>query len=182
MISTVHGRRFFSPLPPQSSTSSLKCRIARPPVAARVLAWFRSAGEGGALVEMALVMPIMFAIFTGIFTLGMYSNQKLELTEAVSVGGRLLAVERGQNNPCSLVAAAMYAAAPNLSSTTMTITFDLNGVSTGASCPGSGGAANPNLISGDNAEITATYPCNLNFYNRNMGTCTLSSSITEIVQ
>jgi Flp pilus assembly protein TadG len=142
-----------------------------------------SRSEGGALVEMALSLPIVLLLMTGIFTFSMATNQKLELTEAVTNGGRTLAVDRGDTDPCKTVANAIYAAAPGLSSTNITLTFVLGSTTTnGATCAGTGGAANANLVSGGNAEIIASYPCSLIVYGKNFGACTLSSQITEIVQ
>jgi Flp pilus assembly protein TadG len=180
----LNGLQFSSSLPKPK-----KLRIPRifhrggNAMAARLRAWLRSSSAGGALVEMALVMPIMFLILTGIFSFGIATNQKMELTEAVNVGGSLLAVSRGQPDPCSVVATAVDNAAPSLKSSNITFSFDLNGVTTsGTSCPGTGGAANPNLVGNKNAELTLTYPCVLSVYGKNFGTCTLTSQITEVVQ
>ena len=159
-------------------------------MAARLRAWLRSGSAGGALVEMALVMPIMFLILTSIFTFSIATNHKLTLTEADTIGGNLLAVQRGQPNPCANVQAAVAAAAPSLAASSISMTFVMNGVTTtgtaasgGVTCPGASGAANPTLITGDPASLTLTYPCSLIVYGKNMlPSCTLTSQITEIVQ
>jgi hypothetical protein len=152
-------------------------------IRSRMRAWSRSGSEGNALVEMALALPVMLVLMTSIFAFALVTNQKLILTEAVSTGGRVLAVDRGDIDPCKTTANAIYAAAPGLTPGSFTLSFSLNGgTPTGATCPGMGNTPNPNLISGDNAEITAQYPCSLIVYGKNWGTCTLQSQITEVVQ
>lgn len=142
--------------------------------------------EGSAIAELAFGLPILCMILTGIFCFSVALYQKLQLAEAVSVGGRYLAVDRGDTDPCASAASKIYAAAPGLKQSSLTLTFSLNGVSSGASCPGSGGAANANMVSGDNAEIDASYPCTLKFFNAfgtNTSTaCTIKASVVEIVQ
>jgi Flp pilus assembly protein TadG len=149
---------------------------------ARIRSLRGSGTKGSALVEMALSLPFMLLIMTGIFSFSVALHQKLELAEAVSNGGRVLAVDRGDTNPCSTAAAAIYAAAPTLAQSRFTLTFVLNGISTGASCAGPGGGANANLVTGGNANVTASYPCVIGVYNFGFPNCTLTSQLTEIVQ
>src|SRR5580700_6007189 len=70
--------------------------------------------HGGALVEMALVMPVMLAMLTSIFSFSVVLYQKLQLGEAVSNAGRVMALERGDTDPCATTASSIYAAAPAL--------------------------------------------------------------------
>ena len=70
-----------------------------------------SSEHGGALVEIAVAMPILMVMLTGIFSFSIALYQKLQLSEAVSNGGRYLATARGQTDPCSLTTSAIYAAA-----------------------------------------------------------------------
>jgi Flp pilus assembly protein TadG len=155
-------------------------------LAARVRALLRT--EGSSLVEMALTLPVVLIIMTGIFAFSIALNQRLQLTEAVSSAGRVLAVDRGDTDPCTTASNAIYAAAPGLAKANLTISFTLNGVATTGTkgtttaCPGTGGAANANMVSGDNGVINATYPCTLIWYKTNFGACTLTSQITEQIQ
>jgi Flp pilus assembly protein TadG len=152
---------------------------------------FRDSGtQGSALVEMALSLPIMLTVMTGIFSFSLALCQKLELAEAVSNGGRILAVDRGDPNPCSKVTNAIYAGAPTLIQGKMSLTFVLNGVTssvqngtwTGTSCAGTGGLANTNMVQGGNAQITATYPCVISVFRFAYPNCTLTQQLTEVVQ
>src|SRR6266702_4076271 len=98
----------------------------------RLAQWLsrRASGEqGSALVEMALVTPIILLLMTGMFSVSMVTYQKLELAEAVSAGARYLAVDRGDSDPCATVANVVYGAAPGLSKTKMSLSFVLNGTS-----------------------------------------------------
>ncbi len=142
--------------------------------------------QGSAVVEMALGLPLIFLIFTGIFWFSIALYQKLQLAEAVSVGGRYLAIDRGDTNPCSSAASQIYNAAPGLTQSNLTLTFTINGVPTGASCPGVSGAANANMVAGANAEIHASYPCTLIFFSAYGSspstTCNVKAAVVEVIQ
>ena len=56
-----------------------------------LLRLLRVADEGGALVEFAMVLPMLMLFMTGIATFGIVLNQYSTLTEATNVAGRYLA-------------------------------------------------------------------------------------------
>ena len=173
----------WAPVQAENCTSTLSWMGSRKrSILARIGLLRGSGTRGSALVEMALSLPIMLGIMTGIFSFSIALYQKLELAEAVSNGGRVLAVDRGDSDPCDTTAKAIYAAAPTLNSSGITLNFVLNGVSSGASCPGSGGGANPNLVAGESATVSATYTCSINIYGYSYPGCTLGTQITETVQ
>jgi Flp pilus assembly protein TadG len=136
---------------------------------------------------------------TGIFTLAIALHDYLELTDAVSIGARRLAISRGQTtDPCATTATAVDQASPFLKSASITFTFVLNcnasspcggsnGTTySGASCSSSStttGAAG-NLVQGSAAQITATYPCTLSVYGSAnlLPNCTMTAQMTELVQ
>jgi Flp pilus assembly protein TadG len=142
---------------------------------------------GQSLLEFALVLPVLLLIVTGITTFGIALNNYIILTNSVSVGARLLSISRGQTtNPCSDAATAIQGAAPTLIPGNLTYSFVLNGTSyPGASCSSSdaySGAAG-NLQTGKPAQITVSYPCNLQVFGINYApTCNLQAQITELVQ
>lgn len=142
--------------------------------------------QGSAIVELAFGLPILLLILTGIFWFSIALYQKLQLAEAISVGGRYLAVDRGDTDPCASAASKIYAAAPGLTQSNLTLNFTINGVPTGASCPGGSGAANGNMVSGANAQISASYPCTLVFfkaYGSSPSTvCDIKAAVVEVVQ
>lgn len=143
--------------------------------------------EGNALVEMALVIPILMLIVTALFAFGIGLNNYLELTDAVSIAARQMAISRGQTtDPCAQAVTTIERAAPQLKPASLTFTFVLNGTSyPGTSCSSSTtttGAAG-NLVQGASAQMTVTYPCNLAVYGRNYApSCTLTAQTTELVQ
>jgi Flp pilus assembly protein TadG len=146
---------------------------------------FTEDSEGGALVEMAVTLPVIMAIMTGIFSFSMALYQKLQLSEAISNAGRLLATDRGDTDPCNTATNAFYAAAPGLAHGSLTLTYTLNGTSYGSgttTCPGSSGAANANMVSGGTAQLNATFACSLGVFRMKAMTCSLQQSITEVVQ
>src|SRR5579871_514988 len=103
------------------------------PTRARTVPRVMREDHGGALVEMALVMPLMLAMLTSIFSFSVVLYQKLQLGEAVSNAGRVMALERGDTDPCATTANAIYAAAPALAKSSMTLTFILGGTNTSGS-------------------------------------------------
>jgi Flp pilus assembly protein TadG len=144
-----------------------------------------SRNEGSALVEMGIALPVILVLMTGIFSFSVALYQKLQLAESVSNAGRILAVDRGDGDPCQTASTAVYAAAPGLSQGNISLTYVLGGVNYGAgvtSCPGAGGTANANMTAGGSAQIIATYPCSLQFYGVKYASCNMASQITEVVQ
>jgi len=136
--------------------------------------------QGGAIVETAITLPIILLLLTGIFSFSMALHEKLTLAEAVSNGGRVLASERGDTDPCSTTTNAIYAAAPSLSQSNMTISYTLNGVAVGSGVTSCSGTTN--MVSGQSAEITATYPVSISVYGKSFGSFPLTTQITETVQ
>lgn len=150
----------------------------------RLRSRLRSNQEGSAVIEMAVTLPLVMLIMTGIFSFSMSLYQKLQLAEAVSNAGHMLAVDRGDHDPCATATNAIYNAAPGLSRTSLTIAITLNGnPETSSSCPGSGTTSpNTDLAEGSNALIQVSYPSSLSVYGRNFGGFDLVSQVTEVVQ
>lgn len=148
---------------------------------------FIADSEGGTLVETAVTLPVVMLIMTGVFSFSIALYQKLQLAEAVTAGGRILAADRGDANPCQTVSTAIHAAAAGLTSSSITLTYTLNGTSQGSgttSCPGPGSPATANtyMVAGGAAQIFASYPCTLMVYGSKLTSCTLQTEIIEVVQ
>jgi Flp pilus assembly protein TadG len=144
--------------------------------------WIRSGkrADGGALVEMAVTLPLLLVIMTGVFSLSVAMYQKLMLTEAVSAGGRYLAADRGIDlDPCTATSALIKTAAPTLTGTSFSFNYTLNGVASGSTCSGTS-----NLVAGKSAQINVTYPCNIAWFGTTskFSGCTLGAQIVEEVQ
>jgi Flp pilus assembly protein TadG len=155
------------------STSETGPRAA----ARRCLARLRGE-EGGALVEIALTLPVMLAVLTGIFSFGIAFSNQLSLTQAVGTGAQLLQQSRNSTtDPCKDTLTAISNAAPNLTKANISLTLTLNGTSTTASsCAGS----QSNLVEGQPITVAATYPCNLQVYGvKFVSACQLAAQVTE---
>lgn len=143
--------------------------------------------RGTALIELAFTIPVLMLLFTGICSFGIYLEQDMQLTDAVNVAGKQLAISRGNaTDPCNLVYNMVTASAPLLNPASMTFTFSFNGNAysgtTCSSASNSTGAAG-NLIQGDPAMIDVQYPCNFTtWYGNLVPGCTIESKITEMVQ
>ena len=149
----------------------------------------RRGEQGQSLVEFALIAPMLLLLATGIMVFGQAMNNYLQLTNAVSIGARTLAVSAGVAlDPCAVGSTAIQNAAPRLKTANLTYSFTLNGVaynnqSTCSSSSTTTGAAG-NLASGTTVTVTATYPLNLAVFGKvfSQNNAVLSSSATELVQ
>jgi|SRR5579875_1699334 len=148
----------------------------------------RSRGcDGQSLVEFALTLPVLLLVVTGLMSFGIAVNNYLELTEAVSIGARKLAIDRSQTtDPCADASNAVIAATPLLKPANMTFKTTLSGTSyPGTSCSSSSassGAAG-NLVQGSTATLLVTYPCSLKVYGATLvSSCVLSAQTSELVQ
>jgi Flp pilus assembly protein TadG len=152
-----------------------------------VLDHLRNGNDGSALVEFAVVLPILLVLITGMFSFGIAINNFLTLTDATSIGARFLATDRGLNlDPCAASVAIVQGTAFGLTPASLSFTFVINGTTyTGVSCNSSSlttGAAG-NMMQGTSAQVTVTYPCVLGVYGKNyVPGCTLSAQTTEIIQ
>jgi hypothetical protein len=129
------------------------------------------------------MIPVMLFMLLGLMSICVYLNKELALTNATSISGEYLSLNRGAaSDPCAATISAFQNVAPFLSTNSATFTFKLNGVSYPAgttSC--TSGAAN--LVQGSPAILTVQYPCSLVTFLRDlMPNCQLTSQITEIVQ
>ena len=167
------------PAATKSIVKSDKCSRNR--FFATVKAFFYKDDRGGALVEMAVTLPIVLLLMTDIFSISMALYQKLELAEAVSAGGRFLATDRGDTDPCATTAAKVYAAAPTLSSANMTFSFAITGgtTTTTYATPSCSGAL---MTTGGTAQIRVSYPCSLSAYGMSFAACSLSNQVAEVIQ
>jgi Flp pilus assembly protein TadG len=157
----------------------------------RVRAFFKSDSEGSALVEMAVTLPLIMLVMTGIFSFSMALYQKLQLAEAVAAAGRQLAVDRGSHDPCADVMSAIYNGAPGLSQSVLSqgVVITINGTTEpSGTCPGSGTTgANTDLTQGAVAQIQVTYPITLSVVNiwgngKGFGGVNLFSQVAEVAQ
>jgi Flp pilus assembly protein TadG len=167
--------------------------------------------EGQALVELALVIPILLTVLFGIVQFGLLLNTYITVTDAARSGARQLALEQGNNDPCdpAVQVATTAGSAAGISTTMLTITF---ASPTGAAAPGdycltsgtsktpvtsawpstsypypagnsSATAANPGAeVQGDTATMTVTKPFLLQFFGFKFGKINLTASASDAVE
>jgi Flp pilus assembly protein TadG len=160
-------------------------------------AWLSSREDGNALVEFALVAPIMLMIMMGIVVIGSTMSNYVQLIEATSSAARGVAVARSNTlDPCNSFSSAVIQGAPLLNSSNMAFTLVLassSGSTLGTYGPTTGSltcssssytsGAPSYLQQGGSASVTVTYPCNLTIYGRNYWSgCTLQAQTTEMIQ
>jgi len=148
----------------------------------------RGADERGqALVEFALVLPVLLIVIIGILQFGVVYNHYIQLTNAADAGARLFSIERGQSNPCTDVVSQVDAAAATLKSSNVVVTLSAVNSPTatspstyssaaGGSCPWSSPGV---LVSGNPVTLTATYPFSLSLFGLSIISSNLSVSATE---
>ena len=151
--------------------------------------------RGQALLEFAYLLPILVTLILGVITFGIALNNYLEMTNGVAAGAQALSISRGQTtDPCKTVTGAAYPAAYNLTQSKILFTIAINvppggtGTSfgnlvTNAATPSCAGAS-ADMIQGDTATVTATYPCNLNVFGVNFApsTCKMTAQTAESIQ
>lgn len=141
--------------------------------------------RGQAAVEFALVLPLMLTVFVGVLLFGIAFDNDEALTFATSNSAQLLSMSRGQTtDPCQTVSQAVHSAAPQLKQSNILFTIVLNGntVANKTANPTCTAAAT-DMVSSTNAQITATYPCNINIFGLHPApSCTLAAQTTVLVQ
>lgn len=145
--------------------------------------------RGSAAVELALTIPILMIMVTGICSFGSFLQQYIELTDAVNVGALWLSVNRSNQDldPCNLAYTAVINAAPDLPLSGSNFKYNFNGnAESGSSCssPTSNSGAPSYMVEGTPVTVTVSnYPCSLGFWGTNLVPgCSLSVSMTEIMQ
>jgi Flp pilus assembly protein TadG len=133
--------------------------------------------RGSALIETALALPLLLMILTGVCVFAVAFNNELALTGGVGAGGQYLQLIRtSSTDPCKDTLTAIENAAPNLTPANITLSFSFNGTAvSGNSCPGD----ETDLVQGQPATVTATYPCSLAMYGKTFSGCQLSAKVTE---
>ena len=142
---------------------------------------FRRDASGTAAIEFAFLAPVLFMLLIGMFQFGIMINNYIQVTEAVRVGGRTLAISRGATTPFTSARDAIYNSAPGLTQGNFTITMTVNGTacSADAACK-----TTMSTAQGTQATVTAAYACtNLIVYGTNfMPGCSLSSTTSGRVE
>ena len=124
----------------------------------------KNSEDGQALVEFALVAPILFLLLFGIVQFGIAFMNNVALTDAVRAGARKAAVSRSAADPTQATKSAVLGAANDLNQSKVSITVTSD------------------WVSGDNVTVTATYPYQINLLGIVVASGNLHSSTTERVE
>lgn len=109
----------------------------QPRILRRLKHFLNSDSEGGALVEMALVAPLMLTLITGMASFAIALNNYLLLSHASDVGARYVAINQGNftngaaTNPCAMAAAQIQAAAAGIPANQLSYSITLTPTATG---------------------------------------------------
>ena len=120
--------------------------------------------DGQALVEFALVAPMLLLLLFGIIQFGIAFMNNVALTDAVRAGARKAAVSRSAADPTQATKSAVLGAADDLNQSKVSITVTSD------------------WVSGDNVTVTATYPYQINLLGIVVASGNLHSSTTERVE
>jgi Flp pilus assembly protein TadG len=133
--------------------------------------------DGQALVEFALLLPVLLIVLLAIMQFGLLFQNYLTLTDAVRAGSRVLAVGRGSSDPCAAAVTATKNAGGNLDLTGKVKTSITNDNANGTTCTTQG-----DLVQGNSATVTATWPGNVTILGVTFFSTNLSASATERIE
>ncbi len=122
--------------------------------------------SGQAMVEFALVAPILFLILFAIIQFGIVFMNSVALTDAVRIGARKAAVSRTAADPTAATQAAILGAANDLDKSTLAGRITV--------APAGG-----NWTQGNSITVSATYPYSINILGIVVASGDLHSATTE---
>ena len=125
---------------------------------------FDDSEDGQALVEFALVLPLLAMVLFAIIQFGLAFNNYLALTDAVRAGAREAAVSRAAPDPAARAEDAVRDAAANLDQGDLAVTVTSN------------------WVRGDDVRVAATYPFALDVLGVVVASGRLESETTERVE
>jgi Flp pilus assembly protein TadG len=148
--------------------------------------------DGSALVEMAVILPMMMLLITGTCSLGVVLNNYLVLTNATQNGAMQMAVSAGQTglDPCQLAASNIAATSPALNAANITYTFYFSGAPSGQTQVGPFTGTTASTCTGDaqymtadsTVSVTTNYPVQLMIFGWSPVNMTLQTTTAELAQ
>lgn len=124
----------------------------------------RSNQQGQAMVEFALVLPLLLLILLGIVQFGITYSHSLTLADAVRAGAREAAVSRTAANPTAATTQAVLNSASDLDASKV------------------GVSVSSDWAPGDAVTVSATYPYSISILGIVVSSGSLHSSTTERVE
>lgn len=173
--------------------AALETRIKRRSMAGKLLARLRG-DRGNALVEFAIVFPLLIILVMGIFSFGQAYGIYQTLTNAASAGAQALAIARGETtDPCITASGPVFNLGHYLNQANIkfTITETPQTGQTGTTYTLANGIANPScatyandLVQNDNITVKLTYPVQVTIFGVNFvpSGSVVTSQTWEVVQ
>lgn len=165
----------------QRAATLFRAQAGTASIGGRLRALFRAGDDGQALIETAFTLSVLLMVLTGLFAFGLTFANQLSLIQATGSGAQYLAEIRTStltnNDPCAATLTAIESAAPYLTPSKISLSFNLNGTAiTGNSCPND----QTDLVQGTSVTVTSQYPCNLLVYGVIFASgCKVNASVTE---
>jgi Flp pilus assembly protein TadG len=137
--------------------------------------------DGQALVEFAIIAPLLLLLVTGIIQFGLMFNAYITLTDAVRSGARELAIGRGLSDPCDPAVTQTVDSAVGISLPASQVTTTLSSPDTcgSGSYPARSGGSE---AQGDEATVSATYPFKLTIFGMATINLNLSASASDAIE
>jgi Flp pilus assembly protein TadG len=133
--------------------------------------------DGQALVEFALVLPILLMLATAITSFGLVFYRYITLTDSVRAAARTLSLGRGGPNPCTMARNEAVNSAIDVGLTSSEVTPLVNGQP--CTEPGTG----TNWTQGNQATVTAHIPYSLSIFGViSLKTGTLTAQATDAIE
>jgi Flp pilus assembly protein TadG len=141
-------------------------RVGRPAYASHPLRHRRAVGgeRGQAMVELAMVLPVLAVLLFGVIQFGIVFNNYLTLTDATRAGARAGAVARNDSNPAAETTSAVQTSASDLNQSNLSV------------------SVNSSWTQGSDVTVTATYPYSINLLGWVIASGNLQSTTTERVE
>lgn len=140
--------------------------------------------HGQALVEFAMVIPLLALIVLGVVKFSALYTNYTQLIDTARSSARQFAIERGQADPCGDTVARLTAGAGSLTTSNISAQITVEGDSNVYTY--SGGSVSgvcPTLVAGSAATVRVAYPCDLQILGINfLPGCHLRSSATERIE
>ncbi len=138
--------------------------------------------RGQAVVEFALVMPVLLLLLLGIIQFGSVFRDYIALTDATRVGARQAGVARSLQ-PASTrepaVIASVYKAGVNLDPSKMTVTVELRDLNGNVMTPNS---ADGSWVPAGDVTVRTSYPFEVDLFGLVLFGGTLKSRTTERIE
>ena len=128
--------------------------------------------KGQALVEFAIVLPILLLLVFGIIQFGILFNNYLTLTDAVRAGARQAAVSRTLSDQVGPAKNRVIQAAANLRLSDLDVTVTPHDPATGTQT----------FVQGGDVTVTGTYPYSINLLGLVVMSGRMTSQTTERVE